>query len=616
MSWMEKFSLKGAGDRFEAVIKRFPATLMFTAAFTIILMMLIWNTEFFPEGDASLFMLLFYPPTAVILALSLHLWSEEQADRKKSKLLHIAVQVVWFFVCLCISLALFANTIEFGVGMMATVTLICSSVFFLSFLKKRENDIEAWNFGINLIFGAFISSVVSGILLGGIELLLWGIEMLFGLDISGDLYLSLVIICMVLINTLLFLMQIPEGEAKHNRDINRMNDFGRVVVHALFVPLQGAYLLTLYVYVLFILIAWELPMGGVVWLVTTMMVGMLFIITLVYPLLFHDDKPFDKKLVRWLSALALPLLVLMTVGILRRISDYGFTVPRAYVLLFNIWCYVVCAYLYLKKARHILWILVSFVLVFFISAIGPWNISACTRRLLTSQVDDIFAQTGVRLPLDYDRFDSLIKTMDRHEADLLKGKLSYLQFDMGEDSLVTRWLDGLVDLHTNPFYDGPDSIDAEPSVVNPGTINYPTAYMSNQMIEMPQGDFIRLQQVDEWQEEQNLQEQDSMLYMIIPYYQDTLSYTTTFEVPFKRLQEIDVDADSKPFVLDNGEASLLIWNFEVTKSGQPEEDGLEAAEGAELKDFRVEGMIFFRKKAFEKEPIEEEDEEDEEYLEE
>ena len=114
--------------------------------------------------------------------------------------------------------------------------------------------------------------------------------------------------------------------------------------HGLFVPLQAAYLITLYFYLLRILFTWELPSGGVVWLVTTMMIGMLFITALVYPLLLQDNKPFDKKLVRWLALLALPLLALMTVSIFRRISDYGFTVARAYVLLFNIWCYynIVC----------------------------------------------------------------------------------------------------------------------------------------------------------------------------------------------------------------------------------------------------------------------------------
>ena len=613
MKIFKDISLKNATERLQAVVHRFPTTILFTVAFTIVLLLLIWENDFVPDSDAVLFMIAFYPPTAALLGLSMHLWTEEQADKHKGFIMHVVAQVCWFICCLITSLFLFylINGMEMAIGMLSIVALIVASVFFLSFLKKRKDDIEAWNFAVNLTIGALVSTLVSGILLGGIELLIWGIEMLFDLNIDEEFYFSFVVICMIAINMVLFLMQIPEGEAKHNRDTNRMNDFGRVVVHALFVPLQYAYLITLYIYTLSILIAWELPTGGVVWLVTTMMVGMLFILSLIYPLLFHDDKPFDKKLVRWLSALALPLLVLMTVGILRRISDYGFTVPRAYVLLFNIWCYVVCIYLFLKRARYILWILISFVAVFFIASVGPWNITASTRRLLASQVDDIFEKTGVTLPLDYNRFDSLVNTMDKHDADILKGKLSYLQFDLEEDSLVAKWLDGLVDLSIRYYDDGPTVIDTTTVLLNPADIAYPSARMDYEMADMPKGNFVRMLQVDQWQTNQDVAAQDSILTMSIGYSLDTLNYITTFEIPFKQLQEIDADEDKHhPFVIDNEEAALLIWFFDVTESDRDingdtdkkDDEDVDKSLIHEEKDLHIEGILFLRESAFNKEP--------------
>lgn len=619
MKWIENLSLKGATVRIEALLKRFPMTVLFTIAFTIILLLLIWDSDFFPSSDAVLFMLFFYPPTAAILGLSLHLWSEEQTNKSKCKLIHGIAQGFWFLLCLFISLSYFSDTVEFGIGMLSTLLLIFTSVFFLSFLKKRD-DIEAWNFAVNLLIGSVISTIVSAILLGGIALLLWGIEMLFDLDFPNDLYLSVTLLCMMTLNILLFLMQIPNGEAKHNRDINRMNDFGKVVVHALFVPLQYAYLITLYVYTLTILISWELPTGGVVWLVTTMMMGMLFIITLIYPLLFHDNKPFDKKLVRWLSALALPLLVLMTVGIWKRIEDYGFTVPRFYVILFNIWCYVVCIYIFLRRAKRILWILISFVLVFFISSIGPWNVAATTRRILTRQVDNIFAQTGARLPLDYTRFDSLTKTMEKHDADVLKGKLSYLKFDLDGDSLVTRWLDGLVDLHTNPYWEGPnpnDTLNNEPVKVDPAHIEFPSAYMPYDIIDIPQGNFLKIKQVNEYYNNQRLSWQDSVLYMVVVYSQDTLNYSTKFEIPFRQLQEIAAEeSNQQPFTVDNGESSLLVWAFDVTSTDIELEGDETGMVDPDFKDFHVQGMLFLREAAFSKEPLKDEEvvEEEEEEI--
>lgn len=610
MKWIESFSFKGVSERFEAVLKRFPVALLFTAIYTVIALTLLWNPDLVPNNDALLFIIMFYPPTALLLGVSLHLWSEEQTNFKRVRIVHLIAQVCWLLYCVIIAQQSQESFgMELVIGLLATLFLFKSSIFFLSFLG-RKNDIESWNFGWDIIIGALLSTLVSGILLGGIELLLWGIQELFDLDLPDELYLSMVIICMFTINVILLMMQIPKDATKHDTNINRMNDFGRVVVHALFVPLQAAYLITLYFYLFRILFTWELPSGGVVWLVTTMMMGMLFITTLVYPLLLHEDKSFDKKLVRSLAILALPLLVLMTVGIWRRISDYGFTVARAYVLLFNIWCYVVCIYLLLKQGKRIMWILISFAVVFFIASVGPWNLTANTRRLLTREVDGIFQRTGVQLPLDYTRFDSLIQTMDKHDAVILKGKLSYLKFELQGDSLVSRWLDGLVDLHTSPYYEGPsEPFDTDPEQIDPATIESPYANMREEMASLPQGNFQKVMQVDDWQREQVLAETDSILYMDIIYSQDTLLYNTRFGIPFRQLQEIAADErKQQPFIVENNEGALLIWYFEVESNAGKDNDN-KTGKSSSKKDMHLEGLLFLREAAFKNIPLNFEDKE-------
>lgn len=610
MKWIESLSFKGFSERFEAVGKRFPVALLFTFIYTVIALTLLWNSDLVPNSDALFFIIMFYPPTALLLGVSLHLWSEEQTNRKQARIIHLIAQICWLLYCVIIAQQGQDNFgMELVIGLIATLFLFKSSIFFLSFLGKKT-DIESWNFSWNIIISALQTTIVSGILLGGIELLLWGIQELFDIDIPDELYLSMAVICMFTINVILLMMQIPKDAAKHDTNVNRMNDFGRMVVHALFVPLQAAYLITLYFYLFRILFTWELPSGGVVWLVTTMMMGMLFITTLVYPLLLQDDKSFDKKLVRWLAILALPLLVLMTVGICRRISDYGFTVARAYVLLFNIWCYVVSIYLLLKQGKRIVWILISFVLVFFFASVGPWNMTATTRRLLTRQVDGIFQRIGVQLPLDYARFDSLIHTMDKHDADVLKGKLSYLKFELQGDSLVNRWLDGTVDLYTNPYYEGPsEPFDTDTEPIDPSTIETPFANMREEMASLPQGNFQKVMQIDEWQREQVLTS-DSTLYMDLIYSQDTLLYTTRFGIPFRQLQEIAAD-DSKqqPFTIDNNEGVLLIWYFEVESNAEKDNGDDDTEKAPDKKDLHLEGLLFLRDAAFKNAPLNFEDEE-------
>ena len=592
MKWIESLSLKGISERFEAVWKRFPVAVLFTIIYTAIALLLLWDKDLIPNNDSLLFIIFFYPPTALILGVSLHLWSEEQTNAKRSRFVHLLAQISWFLYCLIISQQAPADfNMELVIGLLATLFLFVSSIFFLSFIGKK-NDIEAWNFGWHIIKGAFLSTVVSAILLGGIELLLWGIQELFNLNLPEELYISMITICMFTINIFLLMMQVPKDADKHDTIIHRMNDFGRLVVHALFVPLQGAYLITLYIYLFNILFTWKLPSGGIVWLVTTMMVGMLFITTLIYPLLLQDDKPFDKKLVRWLAFLALPLLVLMTVGIGRRISDYGFTVARAYVLLFNIWCYVICFYLLFKQTKHIMWILISFALVFFIASIGPWNITASTRRILFNQVDDIFQRTGVELPLDHSRFDSLVQTMDKHEADILIGKLNYLKIELQGDSLITSWIDGPMGLIASPYPEGP-SVLSNAVAVDPAIF----ADMREEMAPLPQGSYQKIMQIDDWQREQDLNATDSTLFMDIIYSQDTLRYTTRFSIPFRQLLEIAAnESKQQPFTVENNDGALLIWSFDVVPTVLSK------------KDLHLEGLLFLSEAAFQKSPLNFEDE--------
>ena len=93
----------------------------------------------------------------------------------------------------------------------------------------------------------------------------------------------------------------------------------------------------LYVYVIRIAFLTELPRGGVCWMVNAFMLGLIAIVILLYPQQHasagHPEelRSFELRAMRWMPFLALPLLVLMSIAIGRRIMDYGITVNRLYM---------------------------------------------------------------------------------------------------------------------------------------------------------------------------------------------------------------------------------------------------------------------------------------------
>jgi len=167
-------------------------------------------------------------------------------------------------------------------------------------------------------------------------------------------------------------------------------------------PLLGAYLLVLYVYAAKILFTWNLPQGWVSILVTVSMGGMLLVTVLLYPTQFREGGSFDKKALRLLPAIMLPLLVLMSVAIGKRVSDYGITAPRLYVILFNLWCYIVCIVLMISRFRRFWWILASFAVLFLLSSVGPWNFSEVSERSLERR--GIEKETKVAKKLYYSNY--------------------------------------------------------------------------------------------------------------------------------------------------------------------------------------------------------------------
>jgi hypothetical protein len=144
--------------------------------------------------------------------------------------------------------------------------------------------------------------------------------------------------------------------------------------------------------------------------------------------------PWGRKgqpaLLRILPWLVIPLLGLMTAGIIRRVSDYGWTVERVYLALFNLWCYGACLYLGLNGGRKYRWIPISFAAILLLASIGPWNTSRMIRKGMVKDVRALLADT--ELPLTPDGLYGL----GPEDGEAVLDKLEYLKYNY--DSTVVK----------------------------------------------------------------------------------------------------------------------------------------------------------------------------------
>lgn len=475
-------------EAFQNCLKRFPTTVCFVLALTAYLAYLV-STEMDDERKLTL-VLGYYFSVGTLLSLTLHLWSEEVESRIKGISVHIVMHILLIADAVYLySLSPERSLTEISIAHGAAILALWLSVFFLSFIKEK-NDIPSWNFASYTV-GAFVTANVVGLIMsGGISLLVFSLHQLFDVDVSWKCYLYILVVCSVLLPMLLFLGMLPKDEQKHNQE-PQPSEFLNGTIHFLFLPLMAGYLLVLYIYATRILISWELPTGWVSWLVVALMAGCIAIEFGLYPARVSESKRSNEWIARWLPALVLPLLILMTVGIIRRFNDYGVTINRLYLITLNIWCYIVCFGLVLTRARRISWIPISFSIIFLLTSVLPVNYASITRNIMHRSIEKELARSGATdLPLSRNQYENWLDSLPAKTALQVNDRLRYLHYWFGRKSIAD-----LVDKDASFYYaknrfgqDSDEAIDNDKAAAdNNLPVSYSGQTSSRTSIEIPKG---------------------------------------------------------------------------------------------------------------------------------
>lgn len=424
-----------ATEAFQNCLKRFPVAVTFIFAFTAYLIYLTstgWKGE-----DRLLFITGYYLSVGILLSLTLHLWSEEV----KSRLWKTTIQLAAHALLIADTFLLYhyltteSSWIEIGIAHAAAILAVGFSTFFLSFLREK-NDIASWNFALSTVSAYIVTQVIGLILCAGISLLLFSLHQLFDIHISGKCYAYIYYLCNVLLGLMLFLGLLPQGDDKHNRKPHS-SEFLNGILHYLFLPLTAGYLIVLYIYATRILISWELPIGWVSWLIVALMTVCIAIQFGLYPTRFKENKRFDNWIARWMPVLILPLLLLMTIGIIRRFNDYGVTINRLYLATLNGWFYIVCIGLFVIKARRINWIPISFAVIFLLTSALPVNYAGITKNTILNEIKaEMQRSCQAEVPLSLEQYKEWIYSLPEKQAVQINSKFKYLSNWFGTESVT------------------------------------------------------------------------------------------------------------------------------------------------------------------------------------
>ncbi len=349
------------------IFRQYPLEMCFALAGTIGATAAVELEGVQPEAANWCYRVMMAANLGLVLTLSASLLT-------RSRELPAAVSMRWKIAAamLACAFAILLNPMERPSDVMRFVLLSLAGhllVAFSGFLRAGHLQ-GFWQFNKALFIRVSTGLLYTGVLYGGLAASIASVNFLFGVKFEWDTYSILWIWLAGIFNTLFFLAGVP-------RDFKALDDDQsypaalKVFTQYVLVPLMSVYLLILLAYEVKIVLEWSLPKGNVSLLVMGYSVFGILAILLIFPIRDSERARWPRVFGRSFYVLLLPLLVLLLVAIGARISRYGVTEPRYFLVVLAFWLAGVSVYALFSPTKIIKWIPVTLCLLAVLAAYGP-----------------------------------------------------------------------------------------------------------------------------------------------------------------------------------------------------------------------------------------------------
>lgn len=239
------------------------------------------------------------------------------------------------------------------------------------YLRKGEAN-GFWQFNKTVFLQIILSVLYTAVLYLGIVLALLAIKNLFGVEIKDRRFFELWVLLVGIFNTWFFLSGLPNDYEQLEQDCSYPKGL-KVFTQYVLLPLVSIYLLILYVYLIKIIALWKLPVGWVSVLILSFAIAGILSLLLVHPLRAEENESWLKHFTRWFYRLQFPLVGLLFVAIGKRLSQYGITEERYFILILAFWLLGISLYFLISRKKNIRFIPISLGALALLASFGPWG---------------------------------------------------------------------------------------------------------------------------------------------------------------------------------------------------------------------------------------------------
>ena len=373
-------------------IERFPLTVFCSVVVFILSVYLVENPELKNENLLNeLHKMVTLLGMSIPLTLALELAREKYLSGKNKWVIRsvnalITLIFIIFYRFYYLSGKNSSSTLDSLEQLMAT-----GIIFFLCFLlvpvigKKDEEE----KYFQSVIVDKTVTILFSVVLFLGLIAVFATIDGLSLIKLDSNIYIETWLFVVFVFSVIFFLSKLKKvDESLENYEIHKIFKF---LIYFIVIPLITTYTGILYVYFGKMLITRSWPQGLVSHLILWYTIFSLFIMIMVTPMAKKDSVARVFK--KYFPFASLPLLVLSIVSISKRISQYGVTPSRYFVVLLAMWL-IFCMVSSIFKARLSV-ILISLITVVYISVFTPVNNRRITLMSQNKRFEKILVKHGL-----------------------------------------------------------------------------------------------------------------------------------------------------------------------------------------------------------------------------
>ena len=430
---MKFLSLKQLGQQIKTTIFRFPLAILSAVIGTTIA--LVWIHT---EMDDPLFIdnLLMTTVLGFPLLLSIKLFLERQNWNKTyDAILQIAgvlFLIVYYFLLpenLQDAHGLtFIRFILFGIGFLLSVT-------FAPFINKDEIN-GFWQYNKTLFIRFFFTGVYTGTLYAGLAIALLAIDQLLGIDVDEKLYFEMWVFIVGIIATYFFLSGVPQKI----KTLQKATDYPKGIkmfTQYILVPLVIIYSIILYAYSAKIIITDNWPKGMVTFLILFFAFVGILASVLLYPIKQKKEYVWIKWLSKIFYIILIPLTGVLFWAIWIRVSEYGLTENRYFVILWGFWLIGMAIYFTVSKKQNIKIITLSLFFIILLSSFGPWGALAVSESNQVNRLEKVLISNNILVDGKIKKSEQKVSPEDINK---ISGVLDYLDDIHGLTS-IQPWFD-------------------------------------------------------------------------------------------------------------------------------------------------------------------------------